>query len=288
MNLLSFINADFFLLDVLIFSFIAWGLGLIIYPLVKQQLITTPQLWEKVHTSWFNKFDLLGITIVVLLFSTMAWLPLITDKEQLAGDNEQQNLTEFSKALFVLIASFMQFGIPSAILLFVLHARVNILHAFGLIDISWKKVFQYVGGGVLVTFAIMIILGSLGYEAKMETIFGETGDQAAVELLNSAKSHYTLIAIVISAVVLAPLGEELIFRGFLYGVSKKYTGPIFSIITSSLIFAVVHGHAPILLPLFIVGAILAIIYELSGSLWTSIILHSLFNLINVIHMVMSA
>jgi hypothetical protein len=80
----------------------------------------------------------------------------------------------------------------------------------------------------------------------------------------------------------APVVEELFFRGVLYGWLRSRLPVAFAIVISAAFFAAAHV-IPVLLPaLFVVGIILATAYELSGSLWISILLHALQNSLAVI------
>ena len=84
------------------------------------------------------------------------------------------------------------------------------------------------------------------------------------------------------AVVIAPLVEETVFRGIALPVAAKYASPAVAIIVVSILFALVHAHLPVLVPLFIfaVGCNLAYIH--SESLIVPITMHALFNGINLI------
>ena len=80
--------------------------------------------------------------------------------------------------------------------------------------------------------------------------------------------------------------EELIFRGYLYPIMKKYMGVWFALITTSLLFGIIHVSLVPFIPLAIFGAVLVLLYEYTGSIWTPIIAHCIFNtatLINILY-----
>ena len=80
--------------------------------------------------------------------------------------------------------------------------------------------------------------------------------------------------------------EELIFRGYLYPIMKKYTGAWFALISSSLLFGIIHVSLVPLVPLALFGAILVLLYEYTESIWTPIIAHCIFNtttLVNILY-----
>lgn len=79
---------------------------------------------------------------------------------------------------------------------------------------------------------------------------------------------------VLSIVILAPVVEELLFRGAIQGyMIKKYGNPYFSIFVSSLIFGLIHAN-PAQIPFaFILGLSLGWMYYITGSLIPSILMH---------------
>ena len=84
-------------------------------------------------------------------------------------------------------------------------------------------------------------------------------------------------AIILMAVVVAPVAEEVMFRGYLYGVIRRYGGRIPAIVVSSLLFAAIHVHLPSFPGLALLAVTLCLLHELTGSLWATITMHSLFN-----------
>ncbi|HUT33264.1 MAG TPA: CPBP family intramembrane glutamic endopeptidase [Planctomycetota bacterium] len=98
-------------------------------------------------------------------------------------------------------------------------------------------------------------------------------------LVRVAEVSPKALALVVAGVVLVtPLTEELLFRGFFYATLRRHMGPLGAIVLSSLTFAALHSHAAGLLPLFVIGFLLAYLYERTGSLVASIAAHSAYNL----------
>jgi len=96
---------------------------------------------------------------------------------------------------------------------------------------------------------------------------------------NSAADRLIVIGL---AIVVAPIAEETLFRGYLYGVARKYVGRLWAMMVTALLFAGVHGHLPSLAGLFLFALFLTILYEKSGSLWVPVCIHALFNGVTVI------
>ncbi|MBN1490017.1 MAG: CPBP family intramembrane metalloprotease [Phycisphaerae bacterium] len=84
---------------------------------------------------------------------------------------------------------------------------------------------------------------------------------------------------VIGPVIVAPMAEELFFRGIMQSFLKQYLGSRWrSLLLVSLIFGMAHyGQPQVVLPLAALGLILGYLYERRGSLVAPIILHILFN-----------
>ncbi|MGJ8651739.1 MAG: CPBP family intramembrane glutamic endopeptidase [Opitutaceae bacterium] len=100
---------------------------------------------------------------------------------------------------------------------------------------------------------------------ELITLFTEGGDPLAIGLL------------VIFAVALAPIVEEIIFRGCLYRFFKSKTSLIPAQIISGVVFAIMHWNLMSFVPLVLVGVLLARVYEKSGNLLVAICFHAFFN-----------
>ncbi len=78
-------------------------------------------------------------------------------------------------------------------------------------------------------------------------------------------------------VVASPLSEEIFFRGFMYGGLRRRLAPWAAALVSGLVFGMLHytgaGSIGVVPILAFLGVILALLYERTGSLWPSILLH---------------
>lgn len=77
--------------------------------------------------------------------------------------------------------------------------------------------------------------------------------------------------------VMAPLFEEVLFRGVLLESMRPRYGVVVAWVLSSVLFGVVHVHPTVVVNAFFMGLVLGFIYLVSGSLWASIILHAVNN-----------
>ena len=90
------------------------------------------------------------------------------------------------------------------------------------------------------------------------------------------------------AVVMAPVFEEIVFRGFLFRGLANSWGWVGGALASAAIFGAAHLQLDVFLPLAALGFVLAWAYKKTGSLWTCITMHALFNLIAVVAWIVSS
>jgi uncharacterized protein len=128
----------------------------------------------------------------------------------------------------------------------------------------------------------LVVAASLGSRALFEALeaFGlevDLEEQLAVELFRSIESPWLLGLFAFAAVVMAPLGEELVFRAGLYRFLLRPLGKPFAMILSSLLFGAIHLNLAGLAPLALLGIFLCVAYDLSGNIRVPIVMHMIFN-----------
>jgi membrane protease YdiL (CAAX protease family) len=120
-------------------------------------------------------------------------------------------------------------------------------------------------------------------EVLTQNAFGSgSSKQEIVDLFNTSRTIGQRVAIIVLAVVVAPISEEFIFRFFIYGVVRRYFGFAVALVFSSLLFAAAHIHLPSAVPLFVLGGCFALAYEWSGSILVCMAMHALFNSVQLI------
>jgi len=88
--------------------------------------------------------------------------------------------------------------------------------------------------------------------------------------------------VLVAFVVVAPIAEELFFRGVAYNAWIRERGPRFALYGSAALFALIHGSVFALVPIFALGIALALVYRRTGSLPAAIAMHAGFNAISVV------
>ncbi|HEX3099154.1 MAG TPA: CPBP family intramembrane glutamic endopeptidase [Usitatibacter sp.] len=85
------------------------------------------------------------------------------------------------------------------------------------------------------------------------------------------------LLMLLSSVIIAPMAEELVFRGFLLNLWRHRWGLRWGIVLSSIAFGAAHFQYTIFAA--VTGVLLCLVYLRFGTLWQGTILHSLYNLV---------
>jgi membrane protease YdiL (CAAX protease family) len=152
-----------------------------------------------------------------------------------------------------------------------------------LVPVWWLVIRRYgVGWGVLglrpfgagnlglgCGLMIMSLLFNAAWAAFL-AIFDLRAQVDMVPIFAELSSPWWLL---LAGVVVAPVVEELFFRGFLYaGLAQRYSWRRAAVISSAL-FALIHLQPLAIPPIFILGYIFAYLYRRSGSIWPAVVMH---------------
>ena len=127
--------------------------------------------------------------------------------------------------------------------------------------------------GWLMIMPLVLLVGWL----MNEVIGDQGGSNPLLELVLSSKEFIPLFFLLITTVFLAPVFEELVFRGVLLPVLVSKIGKIGGVLLSALIFALAHLSVGELPPLFVLGIGLGLMRLSSGRLFSCALMHSLWN-----------
>ncbi len=229
----------------------------------------------------FDHFDLILMWFPALLFLINPIAEVL-----LAGMEPESEPEEKSGGLTTVFINISYFifvgGMTYVIMEWVRNRRV--VDWFGLKRMSLPHiVIATILGSVVAMVVCGWALGGLS-QTYLEGIFGKLDQQEAVKMVQASDSVFYLVLSIITACVAAPIVEEFLFRGYIYGVLKQKTGTLFAMVVVGGIFAVVHGNLPALVPLWAFSILLCIAYEVTRSLWVPIGIHALFNVTNIVLM----
>lgn len=139
--------------------------------------------------------------------------------------------------------------------------------------VEWKD-YGWLGLGFVsyliltmaVSFLAMMFLTFIDFDEKQVTGY---------EMITAPYEYYLAF---IGLVVIAPVAEELLFRGYLFGKLRASGVKVWvAVVATSLLFAIVHFQGNVGVDVFALGIVLALLRVFSKSLWPSIMLHMLKN-----------
>lgn len=140
-------------------------------------------------------------------------------------------------------------------------------------------------GRIVLRIVVIAGLGWLAYVAAaalLVPILQPEQEDVTRELGTDEGSVLSVIVAGILIIIVAPLSEELFFRGFMYAGLRR-SMPIWpAALVSGAIFGSLHlagGNVGVAIQLTVFGVILAYLYERTGSLWAPILAHALNNTI---------
>ena len=154
--------------------------------------------------------------------------------------------------------------------------------------ISWDCAFGFSEDwdrALRLGIAVAVIFLPIGYGLQWLSDFAmrlphspvQPVEQQAVQTLRTASSWIQRLAAGTVTIVVAPLGEELLFRGILYPTIKQAGFSRLALWVTSLAFAAIHLNAVTFAPLFVLSVLLILLYEKTNNLVAPIVAHSVFN-----------
>ncbi len=146
--------------------------------------------------------------------------------------------------------------------------------SFSFISTLGKCFFWLVLVKILTAIYALFASGVLNFEPPPELITG------IPDIFGRGLAGF-LIAIFVTVIV-APLVEEIFFRGFIYAALRDKIGVVWAALVSSFIFAVFHGSLWTVVPIMLLGFVLVYLYERGGSIGPPVIFHSLNNLVSLL------
>jgi len=125
----------------------------------------------------------------------------------------------------------------------------------------------FIIGSTLILLMATLAVGALGGPAYLAPAGGAPRAGAA---------GLVLLAVVTS-LLLAPVAEELFFRGVLYQAMRQRMGKLLATGGSALLFTLVHARLAVTPESFLLGVVLALAFERTGSLYPSMCIHAAYN-----------
>lgn len=148
------------------------------------------------------------------------------------------------------------------------------LATLGFRPVPWGRMLAMVGIGLLIAFGATFVWGQINAYLEWTT-------QPEIGLVFGRGIWGFLAALVVAGFV-APVAEEVFFRGFLQAGLENRFGTWLAILLTALVFAVIHVFPGALPPIFVLGIIFGVLRAETDSVWPCILLHGAFNALSVI------
>lgn len=136
---------------------------------------------------------------------------------------------------------------------------------------SWRGVVL----GLTIGLGMAFLMA--GLNRLIQLLPWQVPQQAAYDAINRAGSWREFLPVWAAVGLIAPLSEEIFFRGYSFPLFRTIWGSNKGAVLSALFFGAMHFDLWRLIPLAVAGWILNLLYEKTGSLWTAIIAHGVWN-----------
>ncbi len=139
--------------------------------------------------------------------------------------------------------------------------------------LTWRDI-----GLSILGFVVATILGLVLAVVAAQLWPGLDWSQVQTTGFEGAAGQADKILAFVTLVVVAPMAEELIFRGYLYGKlrTRGIAMPL-AIVVTSLMFALAHGQVNVGINVFALSLVLCALREFTGSIWAGVLVHMIKN-----------
>ncbi|MDT3699038.1 MAG: CPBP family intramembrane glutamic endopeptidase [Thermincola sp.] len=186
-------------------------------------------------------------------------------------------VTQNSLQLFA--GTLLQAGLIIAAVMLLTRRKGSSTRDLGLI---WTNVGGNIKSGLLGGVVLSVTVIGLG--VLVSVVIGPPPPQDVEKMLTGIKQGKDILLPFISVSILAPISEELYFRGMVYPLIRSKWGVRTALILSGFFFSAMHFDLYRLIPIGVGGMVLAYFYEKTGSLVTSITAHSTWNTLMLLMM----
>ena len=218
-----------------------------------------PRPWSGLDLVIFGLF--FGFTVLVLPILLLRFVQVF---------NPQVRLNNLSAGEQV----FLQ-GVMDLVLVGFIAFLVKVVHRRSFAEtLHWQRPEQ------LHTKSLIVLGATLAIAALVvPTLFPPSQPPPIEKLITSSHALYVFV---IFGVGVAPLVEEIIFRGFLFKVFSDLAGPSVAVPATAALFTLLHvpqlwGSWAGILLIFVVGYVLSVVRERTNSLIPSFIIHTAYN-----------
>ena len=228
---------------------------------------------------------ILGMILVRLVVSTLF---LIGEMAWLVPDGAYDRLTAsigpYSNVLTdLVVGAGLYVGLVYAV-----YRQTVAKYGVSLAALGFRRVSRRTIGRVATVFVPVTIAGiaiNLSSQAVVGT--GTHPSQVSVLTHGMPASAGSFVILFVLLVIMAPVAEEVFFRGFLFKLIRGRCSGLASVGSTAVAFAALHGSPTVLPWLLFMGVVFGALVEQTGSLYSSIMLHAMVNGLTVLGMIIA-
>lgn len=224
--------------------------------------------WQPERVAWlliaFFAANLLGVLVVQGYSSALS----------------KEEVKQPANVLVMLAGTLMYQGVTLVMIgVFLRMHKITWAEAFGF---TTQRIARTLGLAALATAFVLPITMALGEVSRLvlEGMGKQPQLQESVKALQTTETFQQQLYFAVVTVFVAPLVEEVMFRGILYPSFKQIGYPKFALWSTSIFFAISHVNAVAFVPLLFMAVILTFLYETTENLLAPIVTHCLFNAAN--------
>lgn len=183
---------------------------------------------------------------------------------------------------------FLQFLVSSvsfqgvALVLFQVFLKKHGVGWKELLGLNGPRLRRVIGLGLAVGLVVLpaALLLNNGSALLMKLLHLTPEDQPTLKVLQASSGVWQRVWFGLAAILVAPLVEEVLFRGILYPAIKQKGHPHLAFYGTSILFAAIHSNLMTFIPLTFFAMVLVMLYERTDSLMAPITAHCFFNAVN--------
>jgi membrane protease YdiL (CAAX protease family) len=227
--------------------------------------------WSWVHFVIFIFFSFISL-VIIQGFLAFAVLP--HDQKMTPKQMEQFLLSKPEFAIGSMLVWY-------AVVFFFLYVTLSLLRGHPFWEcLGWRKIRVAANGKRRSPFVFLLGGCGLSFLVAGVTSHMKTPDQMPVEELFKYRS--TALLFMAMAVLVAPLVEETLFRGYLYPLFARSFGVTPSIVITGTLFGLMHGAqlgwtVSLVSVLIMVGIVFTVVRARTGSVFASYLMHLGYN-----------
>nr|YP_002049504.1 Possible membrane associated protease [Paulinella chromatophora]ACB43294.1 Possible membrane associated protease [Paulinella chromatophora] len=195
------------------------------------------------------------------------------------------NLTSPFKEAVSIVLLYLGLAAMPLLILALMFQNKGLASSEGFLQLHWKPWKSTFSQSIIYVLSIcpLVIL----VERLNKLIMGEpSGSNPLMILILTSHNTVALVLFCLPAIFLAPLFEELIFRGVLLPILGRKFGSGWGILLSALVFGIAHLSLSELAPLVALGLGLGLLRVQSGRLAPCVLMHAFWNSFTIINLVL--